>query len=266
MKLLDGKELAEFIKEKQAHEVRGLRSSHGIVPKLAIVMANNDPVIDVYVRLKQAYAEDILIDTQIYKVAVDEVAQTISGLNDDKSVAGIILQLPLSDTSRTDELVKRIAPEKDVDGLGSDKFFTPATAMAIDWLANGHNINLSEKKIAIVGFQGRLVGKPLMKLWAKYNPKGFDSGSDLSELKNYDLIVSATGVPGLIESDLVGVNSVIIDAGTTSENGKIAGDAASELYERDDLTITPTKGGVGPLTIAALMDNVIRASSMKKAP
>ena len=263
MKLLSGKELVDFIKEKQAREVRSLIQSKKITPRLGIIVTSNNPVIETYVRLKQKYAEDILIETEVHHIEMDELSDEINELNDNKLVHGIILQLPLRKPDRTDEHVKQIAPDKDVDGLGCDDFFIPATAMAIDWLVNGYNINLSEKRIAIVGSQGRLVGKPLMKLWDKYTPTGFDIGSDLNQLKNYNLIVTATGQARLIKSGMIGVGGVVIDAGTSSEGGKIVGDIDEELYSRDDLTITPQKGGVGPLTIASLMDNVIRSVRMK---
>jgi methylenetetrahydrofolate dehydrogenase (NADP+)/methenyltetrahydrofolate cyclohydrolase len=263
MKLLSGIELVGFIKERQAHQVRGLRQHDGIVPKLAIIQTIDNPVIDTYVRLKQAYAADILVDVDVHKVTVDEAAGLVDKLNNDQLVTGIIIQLPLSDTSRTDELVTKVASQKDVDGLGSDEFFTPATAMAIDWLVNGHNIDLGAKKVAIVGGHGRLVGRPLMKLWAKYGPTEFNSGDDLNELKNYDLIVSATGSPALIKPDMVTIGATVIDAGTSSEGGKIVGDASPELFDRNDISITPPKGGVGPLTIAALLDNVIRAARLQ---
>lgn len=260
MKLLSGSELVGFIKEKQAYEVRCLIQSKKVTPRLAIIIANDDPVIETYVRLKQNYAEDILIITEVHRVKISELNTKISELNKDDKVHGIILQLPIIEPEKTDGFVKLVAPKKDVDGLCSDEFFIPATAMAIDWLVNGYNINLKDKKIAVVGSEGKLVGKPLMKLWAKYNPTGFDLGSDLGKLKSFDLIVTATGQPGLIKSGMIGVNSVIVDAGTASEGSKIVGDVDPEIYERDDLTITPPKGGVGPLTIAALMDNVIHSA------
>lgn len=259
MKLLNGTELAGFIKERQAHEVRSLRQSRKLFPRLAIISTNNNPVIETYIRLKQEYADDIQVETEVHRVKMDILEAKIDELNSNSSVSGIILQLPLIEPDKTDEYTKKINPKKDVDGLGSDEYFTPATAMAIDWLVNGYNINLKEKKIAIVGSHGRLVGKPLMKLWAKYNPTGFNSDSDLNELRNFDFVVSATGKSGLIKTDFISPNSVVIDAGTVSEDGKIVGDIDPELYTRDDLTITPPKGGVGPLTVCALMDNVIHS-------
>ena len=263
MKLLNGSELAEYVKERQARQVRGLRQHDKTIPRLAIVVANNDPVIDTYMRLKQNYAVDILIDVDIHKVLVGEVENKLDELNNNQSVKGIILQLPLSDALKTDELVAKIASEKDVDGLGPDSDFGSATAIAINWLLAGYNVELSGKKIVIIG-RGRLVGGPLAKMWQ-------DSGYDIevldketldikSKTLSADIIVSATGVAGLLTSDMIQPGAVVVDAGTASENGQIVGDVADEVYDRDDITITPRRGGVGPLTIATLMDNVIRAT------
>ncbi len=263
MKILDGRELVGFIQERQARQVRGLRQAWETFPKLAIIIANDNPVIDTYVRLKKVYGEDILVDVDIYKLEQADVITKIDQLNADETVHGIIVQLPLSNPSQTDEIVNRIAPEKDVDGLGEQSKFVSATATAIDWLAAGYNVTLKNRTIAIVG-QGRLVGAPLAKLWATGGLQVAtydDTTLDLqSELRKADVIVTATGVPGLITSQMVSPGKVVIDAGTASENGQIVGDVAADVRERNDLTITPIKGGVGPLTIAALFDNVITAA------
>ena len=263
MKILNGSELVGYIKERQARQVRALRQSWRVLPRLAIIRTGDNPVIDVYVRLKKIYGEDILIDVDIYSVSDDDLFEQIKKLNNDESIYGIIVQLPLSNPTQTDKAVQLIKPEKDVDGLGSDSNFTPATAMAINWLMAGYNIDLKNKKIAIVG-NGRLVGAPLYKIWNKagFNVSVYDDKTiDLGEaIRDSDVIVSATGVPCLIKSDMLKKNAVVIDAGTASENGKIVGDLADDARNRKDLTVTPIKGGVGPLTVAALFDNVIQAA------
>jgi methylenetetrahydrofolate dehydrogenase (NADP+)/methenyltetrahydrofolate cyclohydrolase len=261
MKILNGADLADFIKERQARQVRALRQASHIYPKLAIVQTSDDPVIDSYVSLKRRYAADVLIDVEHYKIAQAELLTTIDRLNGDETVHGIIIQLPLANSDDTQVAVDAVAGSKDVDGLGSAAQFDPATPVAIDWLVNGYNVDVKQKKIAIVG-AGRLVGAPLAKLWrgAGYDVTVFDNSSDITELNKYELIVSATGTPGLITSQLVQPGAVVVDAGTASEHGKIVGDVADDVRERDDVTITPQKGGVGPLTIAALFDNVIRAA------
>lgn len=261
MKILNGADLADFIKERQVRQVRALRQASHVYPKLAIVQTADDPVIDSYVSLKRRYAADVLIDVEHYKIAQADLLATISKLNDDETVHGIIIQLPLTNLDDTQTAVDAVVGSKDVDGLGGAAQFDPATPVAIDWLVNGYNVDVKQKKIAIVG-AGRLVGAPLAKLWrgAGYDVTVFDNSSDITELNKYELIVSATGTPGLITSQLVQPGAVVVDAGTAAEHGKIVGDVADDVRERDDVTITPQKGGVGPLTIAALFDNVIRAA------
>lgn len=263
MKSLNGSELASYIKERQAKQVRALRQAHKVFPKLIIFVTADSAVIDVYVRLKKIYGDDILIEVEVAKVSQLEIIDRIKEANLDDSVHGIIVQLPLDNPLETDRVVDTIAPHKDVDGLGKNAKFVSATATAIDWLLVGYNVDLGGKHLAIVG-NGRLVGSPLAKLWgaAGHNVSVYDEATiDLpGKIKQADVVVSATGVPGLIKSEHLKFGAVVVDAGTASEGGKIVGDVDSEVRSRDDVTITPEKGGVGPLTIAALFDNVITAA------
>ena len=263
MKVLDGLELAGYIKERQLKQVRALRQSWRVIPRLAIVYTGVNPVIDVYIRLKRIYGTDITVEVDVYNPSDSELLQQIEKLNHDDNVHGIIIQLPLADKTQTDMAVNAVVPEKDVDGLGQKPMFVPATAMAIDWLLAGYNVELTNKKIAIVG-NGRLVGSPLAKIWksAGFDISIYDSQTtNLSDsIKSSDVIVTATGVPGLITSDMIKSGAIVVDAGTAAEHGKIVGDLNNNVRERNDLTITPIKGGVGPLTVVALFDNVITSA------
>ena len=260
MRELNGSELAGFIKERQAKQVRALRQAWHINPRLAIVTDVENSVIETYMRLKQRYGADILIDVEIHRVPAGGALEVIQELNNQDDVQGIILQLPISNPEQTEELLESIREDKDVDGLRKRAIFQAATPTAISWLLAGYGVDLRNKKVAIVG-RGRLVGAPLEKMWLKsgVDVTVFEKGDDLSQLINYDIIVSATGVPGLIKSRMIKPKSVVIDAGTASENGKIVGDVSEEVRQRDDVIITPKKGGVGPLTVSALFDNVITA-------
>ncbi|HVX57838.1 MAG TPA: bifunctional 5,10-methylenetetrahydrofolate dehydrogenase/5,10-methenyltetrahydrofolate cyclohydrolase [Candidatus Saccharimonadales bacterium] len=263
MKLLKGAELAAYIKERQAHQVRALRQAHGIAPKLAIILANHNPVSESYIKMKKRYGADILTDVDLYQIEQGELKALIDKLNHDDSVHGIIVQLPLADPSQTDEVVNMVAAGKDVDGLGAEAAFDPATPLAIMWLLSGYNIDLAGKQVLLVG-HGRLVGAPLEKLLlaSGVTPAVADKYTkDLkAETLKADVIITATGKHGVIKPDMVKEGTVVVDAGTASEGNKIIGDLAPEMYERDDLTLTPRKGGVGPLTVCALFDNVIRAA------
>lgn len=261
-KILNGSELAGFIKERQVKQVRALIQAHKIQPKLAIIQEKDDPVINTYIRLKKKYGSDIKIDVDVHKIDQSEAEKTIQELNNDDSVQGIIVQLPLSDPESTEEVVNLVAPEKDVDALGKNTLFEPATPMAIMWLLSGYNIDLKDKKILLIG-RGRLVGAPLEKslVQSGYEVEVVDRKIDnlKDKVEHADIVITATGSPAIIYADMLKEKSVVVDAGVASESGKRVGDLADDVYERDDLTITPKKGGVGPLTVCALFENVIRS-------
>lgn len=266
MRILDGRELAGFVKERQAHIVNDLRAQKKI-PKLTIIRDSDNPVILKYVELKKKYGQDIDVEVcDVLAEGLEDLKKAVKNANEDKTVSGIIVQLPLKNSEWTDEVVKLISPEKDVDGLSGKGEFDSATATAINWLLAGHNVVLENKKIAIVG-RGRLVGAPLIKMWQNsgLDVSVFHKGSDFGLLKNFDVIVTATGIPHLIKSEMVKAGAVVIDAGTASEDGVLVGDVDEEVREREDIAaITPKVGGVGPLTVGVLFDNVIRAKSAAK--
>lgn len=262
-KQLNGLELQGFIKERQLRQVRNLRQEHKIVPKLLIIKSPSaGSVIDTYVRMKVAYAEDILIEVEVRAVPEKDMKQYIVTANADSTIQGIIVQLPLEDKSQIDTICNSIDSTKDVDGLGRAALYPSATAQAIDWLLAGYNVALEGKHIAIVG-NGKLVGNPLGRMWKQRGlaVTMLDNTSDnVNEvLAASDIIVTATGVPRLIKSEHVKQGAVVVDAGTASESGQIVGDVDPMVRERSDLTITPAKGGVGPLTYTVLFDHLIEA-------
>ncbi len=271
MRILNGAELRDFIKERQAKQVRNLRQSWKVFPKLVIFHASSSPVIETYIRLKKTYGEDILIDVESIRADANELPGLIEKANQDETIHGIIVQLPLENSageqlenSETETILTTISPEKDVDSLnGGD--FDAATATAVNWLVSGYNIELKGQRIAIIG-SGKLVGAPLSKMWQNsgYDVTVFDENTSdemAKTLNQFDVAVSAAGVPGLITPEMIKQKATVIDCGTTSENGTIKGDVAESVREtRHDLKITPKIGGVGPLTVAALIDNVIIAA------
>ena len=263
MRILNGSDLAGFIKERQVHQVRGLIQAHNVRPKLAIVQTNRLPVIDAYIRLKKAYGADIQVEVEAHVISQAEALDTIQKLNADPSVHGIIVQLPLENPAETDALVNAVAPEKDVDGLGQRSVFDPATPTAVQWLLAGFNIELRQKRIGIVGL-GRLVGAPLARVFKESGLDVETADKQVEDLgamtRRADILITATGQPGLIRSDMIKPNAVVVDAGVATDAGKIVGDLAVDVRNRGDLTITPEKGGVGPLTVCALFENVIQAA------
>ena len=260
MKILNGKELAGFIKERQAHQVASLKTK----PTLLIIRDSDNPVIAKYFNLKKHYGKDIGINVIDYRAeGLDDIKAKILAANQDSAIHGIIVQLPILEKDQTDEVTSLIAQAKDVDGLSGKGVFDSATATAILWLLTGYDIDLTRQKIAIVG-RGKLVGAPLFKMFtdSNYDVSLFHRGDDLTKLKNFDIIITATGVPGLILDDYVKPGACLVDAGTASEKGIIKGDLSAEVHARTDLSaITPTIGGVGPLTVTCLFDHVIQSAS-----
>lgn len=265
MKELNGSELAGFIKERQARAVRGLRQAHGVVPKLAIIVTIEDPVIEIYMRLKRRYGKDILVDVVMKRVGdQSDILNVIAELNQDPSVHGIIVQLPLKDRTQTDEVINAIDPKKDVDALGNKAQFDPATPTAILWLLAGYNVELKNRSVVLLG-KGKLVGEPLEQMLqaSGVNAKAYTKEDDCSKaLATADVIITATGQHGVLTSDMIPLNAAVVDAGVAVEDGVAVGDLADDVYQRDDLKITPKKGGVGPLTVCALFENVINAAKL----
>lgn len=263
MKELNGRELAGYIKERQAHDVRSLKQSLHVQPKLAIVVTVEHPAIEVYMRMKKRYGDDIGIEVDVHRVEQPEVPALIGRLNTDSSVHGVIVQLPLADPAQTEQICNLVDPAKDVDALGSNAVLDPATPLAILWLLAGYNIGLNGKKIVLVG-KGKLVGAPLERLLLASGQEvavvDRQTEDPAAVIAQADIVVTATGVPGLVTAAMLKHGAVVVDAGVAGEQGKTVGDLAPDVYERDDLTVTPTKGGVGPLTICALFENVIRAA------
>ena len=264
-KELNGRELVGFVKMRQAHLVQILRSNK-IKAKLMIIRDSDNPVIEKYVNLKCHYGEDIGVEVVDKKVqpTAESLIQAVEEANKDSSISGIIVQLPLVNPEIMEDVLGKINPKKDVDGLSMKGKFDSATATAINWLLSGYDINLVGKKIAIVG-RGKLVGRPLATMWQNsgLTVEVFHRGSDFTKLKDHQIIVTATGVPNLIKTEMISSGAIVIDAGTASESGKIVGDISDEIRERTDLfAITPKIGGVGPLTVGVLFENVLAAANM----
>lgn len=258
--LLDGRQLASFIKERHIRQAASLE----VQPKLAIVQSSVDPATESYIRVKSRYGADIGAIVEVHKVEQSEILELISKLNSDATVHGIIIQLPLPDPHQTDKILASIDPSKDVDGLHPDTGFTPATPMAILWLLAGFNIDPKGKTVAVVG-QGRLVGAPLSEILESSDSTVIRCDKrtqDLSaETLKADIVISATGVPGLIQPGMVKHKAVVVDAGVGEDNGSMAGDLDPKLYDDKSLTITPNPGGVGPMTVVALFENLLQATA-----
>lgn len=243
--------------------MRSLNQAGNIFPQLAIIRTNPDPVVDTYMRLKSLYGEDIGVKVTVHTIDQAEAKELIADLNTDNQTSGIIVQIPLPDQTQTDEILNTVSVIKDVDGLAKDTIFDAPTPIAINWLLAGYNVDLRGKRIVIVG-NGRLVGKPLARMWTASGCDVFVADKHTKDLKAHilgaDILVSATGKPALITTDMIKKGTVIVDAGVATDKNGLTGDVAPEVRERRDITITPESGGVGPLTVCALFDNLLRAA------
>ncbi len=258
-KELLGSDIASIIMDRQAASVR----SFEIKPKLVIIRTNDDPVTDVYLRIKQNYADSIGAEIEVLQTTEKEAVAVIQECNERTEIHGIIVQLPLKDPTKTDDILSAVSPAKDIDGLAPISNFDPATPTAILWLLASYNIDLRGKKVLVVG-QGRLVGEPLTKMLRNSGvdvDTADENTKDLSEVcKQAQIIISAAGAPRIITADMIAEDAVVIDAGTTTDNGEVVGDVDESVRNRDDVIITPKRGGVGPLTVATLFENLLLAA------
>lgn len=258
--ILYGKPVAEKIYEKIEAEIKGFREK----PLLAIILVGNDPASLAYVHLKERIAQKLGLGFKLYHftetASQKELEDLIHTLNIDELVSGIVVQLPLPKNIDTEKIIGLVDKNKDIDGfLG--KFPAP-TAQAILDILDYYHIDLSQKKIVIVG-HGRLVGAPLEKMLKNKNIDTIICDSRTQNLKDQtmkaDVLISATGVPGLILPEMLRSDTIVIDAGSSEANGKMVGDISSEVYEKIQ-NYTPNPGGVGPVTVAELFLNLIRAA------
>jgi methylenetetrahydrofolate dehydrogenase (NADP+)/methenyltetrahydrofolate cyclohydrolase len=253
MKLLDGRDAAGFIKERHRHQAAAFAPPL----RLAIVRQGATPATDMYLRVKRRYGQDIGVAVDLYTESPEQLLDRIAALNADAAVTGINVELPFADAPELEAAaLAAVDPAKDVEGLAPDSPFEIVTPRAILWLLAAYNVDV-KGMIAIVG-QGRLVGAPLadrLEAAGHQVARLDEHTADLAAaLQPADIIITATGQPGLITSAMVKPGAVVVDAGAP------ASDLAPELLARDDITLTPNPGGVGPMTVAALFDNVFLAA------
>lgn len=267
MKFLDGQQVAAFIQVRQAASLAKLKQIYKTIPKLVIIITDDRQGQVAYAQLKAKYAAIIGAEVQVHRVVQEKVPHLLQQL-DKPQTQGVMLQLPLQDPRQTDQLCNLLPPDKDVDGLNPRSTYISSAATAVDWLLASYGIDLRNKQLVILGL-GKLVGQPLYDLWknAQLAVHGMDENNlSWSRIKQADLVVAATGQPSLIHSKHLGQGGVVLDVGGQYLDGRWVGDIHPLVYEeRQDLVITPKRGGVGPLTIAVLFDNLITAALKQKA-
>lgn len=264
--ILDGNQVAGKIYKSLEPRIEKLKHNQ-VEPSLATVLVGEDPRSLSFIKIKEKASQNLGIVFKIFQMPAisseRNIIEKISDLNDDQSIHGIVLQLPLPKSLDENKIIETIAPEKDIDGLLGN--FSSPTALAILELLKSYQIDYRNLKIVIVG-HGRLVGKPLVKLFRneKIEPIVCDLGTSNIREKTLsaDLLISATGSAGLIGPKMVKEGAVLIDAGTAESNGRIAGDITPETYGKAK-AYAPVPGGVGPVTVACLIRNLVSAAEDK---
>ncbi|WP_271400519.1 bifunctional methylenetetrahydrofolate dehydrogenase/methenyltetrahydrofolate cyclohydrolase FolD [Salinicoccus roseus] len=272
--LLNGREIAKEYRAGLAEEVEKLKNK-GITPNLTVVIVGNDGASLSYVRSKNKAAEKIGMTSDIVHLDEDtseeEVLSTIDRLNNDDAVNGILVQVPLPKQVSEEKVLEAIAPHKDVDGFHpvnigrlytGQRTFVPCTPLGIMELLK-HTGSLEGKDVAVIG-RSHIVGQPVAKLLTNENATVTLMHSRTKDmtarLKDYDVIVSAVGAPGLVTGEHLKEGAIVIDVGNTVVDEKLVGDVDFDSAKEVASYITPVPGGVGPLTITMVLNNTLLAA------
>lgn len=277
--IIDGKKCAEEILDNLKDKISKLEKK----PSLAVILANDNPSSKIYVDNKEKVSMELGIKSSVYRfdksITQGELIKLIHELNADKNINGILVQLPLFEHLNSQEIIELINPKKDVDGFhpinvgrlncGLEPYAVCCTPKGIIKLLKKYKINLVGKNVVVIG-RSNIVGKPTATLLTNENATVTLAHSKTKKLKeitkNADIIVSATGHPKLIKADMVKKGAVVIDVGITKQiNGKLAGDVDFEKVKNIASYITPVPKGVGPMTIACLMENTYELYLKQKA-
>lgn len=279
MELINGKELAKKIREELKIDVNSLRKE-GIIPKLAVIMVGNDKASEVYVRNKSKACNEIGIEFEEFlldsNIEQEELIDLIKKLNNRKDVHGILLQSPIPEHLNIREAFDTIDYKKDVDGfnpvnigklaIGEDAFVS-CTPYGVIKMLEEYNIEIEGKRAVVIG-RSNIVGKPLIQCLLNKNATVticHSKTKNIAEItKEADILIAALGKPKFVKENMVKENAVVIDVGINrNEEGKLVGDVDFENVSKKASYITPVPGGVGPMTIAMLMNNVVKAAKQK---
>lgn len=279
-KILDGKQIAKDYRQGLQNQVEALKEK-GFTPKLSVILVGNDGASQSYVRSKKKAAEKIGMISEIVHLeetaTEEEVLNELNRLNNDDSVSGILVQVPLPKQVSEQKILEAINPDKDVDGFHpinigklyiDEQTFVPCTPLGIMEILKHADIDLEGKNAVVIG-RSHIVGQPVSKLLLQKNASVtilHSRSKDMaSYLKDADVIVSAVGKPGLVTKDVVKEGAVIIDVGNTpDEDGKLKGDVDYDTVKEIAGAITPVPGGVGPLTITMVLNNTLLAEKMRR--
>ena len=277
MEVIDGEEIAARVRDEVANEVdRMVRT-----PKLVAVLMSDDPASETYVRMKRQAADEVGIESETVRIdpdaPEDELLSTVEELNEDDGVDGILVQLPLPDGVDEDRALEAVAPEKDVDGfhpfnkgllMEGRPRFVPATPMGVVRMLREHGVELEGKDVTVVG-RSDIVGKPLASLLMSRDINAtvtvcHSRTNDVAEhTRNADIVVAAVGVPEFVTADMVDEGAVVVDVGINRVDDELVGDVAYDEVSEKASAITPVPGGVGPMTVASLLENTVKAARLR---
>jgi methylenetetrahydrofolate dehydrogenase (NADP+)/methenyltetrahydrofolate cyclohydrolase len=279
MELINGKEVAKKVRKDLKSEVIKLKEN-GINPKLAVIMVGNDPGSTVYVRNKSKACQKVGIEFEEFlydeNLSESELLDVIKKLNEDSSINGILLQSPVPKHIDINKAFRTIAPEKDVDGfnpvnvgnltIGEDAFIS-CTPYGVIRMFEEYNIELEGKNAVILG-RSNIVGKPMIQCMLNKNATVtvcHSRTNNIEEItKKADIIISAIGKPKFLKENMVKDGAVVIDVGINRlDDGSIVGDVDFDEVSKKASYITPVPGGVGPMTIAMLLNNVVKATKIQ---
>ncbi|MGE7905537.1 bifunctional methylenetetrahydrofolate dehydrogenase/methenyltetrahydrofolate cyclohydrolase FolD [Peribacillus sp. NPDC094092] len=274
--IINGKEIAESVRQEISKEVQQLREKN-IVPGLAVILVGDNQASQTYVRNKQKACEDLGMHSVLIKkpaeLSQEELIQSIAELNQDDSIHGILVQLPLPGHIQEKAIIEAISPEKDVDGFhpinigrmmtGQDAYL-PCTPYGVMVMLEYIDYDLEGKHVVIVG-RSNIVGKPAGQLFLNANATVTYCHSRTKDLAYYtkqaDVVVAAVGKRDTITSDHIKEGAVVIDVGMNrNDEGKLCGDVAFDEVKNKASYITPVPKGVGPMTITMLMKNTVKSA------
>lgn len=280
MVLLDGKILSAKIKEEVKVEVTKIVKEKNITPGLAVILVGNDAASATYVASKAKACKDAGIYSVVHEmpesITQEELLETINMMNNNPKLDGILVQLPLPKHIDTTTVLEAINPLKDVDGfhpynvgrmVSNLDSFLPATPFGVMRMFEEHNIELSGKDVVVIG-SSDIVGKPMASLLINKKATVTVCNSRTKDLKAHtskaDIVIIAVGVPFLLKADMVKDGAIVIDVGINRlDTGKLVGDADFEGLKNKCSFLTPVPGGVGPMTIAMLLKNTIKAANLR---
>ncbi|MFA6918327.1 MAG: bifunctional methylenetetrahydrofolate dehydrogenase/methenyltetrahydrofolate cyclohydrolase FolD [Candidatus Gracilibacteria bacterium] len=278
MALLDGKKVSEEILAKLTHEVNRMKLDH-ILPKLAVILVGKDPASLSYISKKQKACAQTGIEWEQFDyevtVTTDELIHKIEELNTDEKIHGILVQLPLPKHIFTPNIIRAINPKKDVDGFTAynlGKMFlstefenlVPCTPLGVIRMLEYYNIKIEGAEVVVVG-HSNIVGKPLSVMLLNRNATVTTCHVYTKDLASHtgraDILCVAVGKPNLITEDMVKDGAVVVDIGINRlPNGKLVGDVDFAKVSKKASYITPVPGGAGPMTVACLMENTVKAA------